>query len=244
MELEIAVLSRAGGREVNQDACGFWSTEGKCFCVLSDGAGGHGGGDVASKLAVEKILSCFRENQECSADAIAAAMKYANDTIVLEQQTRADLSDMRATVVVLAIDFEQDVACWGHLGDSRLYCFRDQQIIARTRDHSVVQQMIDAGLLQPHEVRSSPERSKLLNALGDLDAFEPAVQRDPLRVIGNDKFLLCSDGLWEYIEDDEIGAASADAASAEEWLTILESRVLARGRRGQDNYSGLAIWCR
>ena len=243
MQLEIAVLSRAGGRSTNQDACGFWSGPGVCFCVVADGAGGHRGGDVASKLVVQETLSWFRERHDCSGVAIEAAMRNANEMVVRTQQLNDDIGDMRTTAVVLAVDFEHGLATWGHLGDSRLYCFRDQQIVAQTRDHSVVQSLVEAGLLDPKDLRTAPDRSKLLAAMGDLDSFEPRVTQDPFSLQDRDKFLLCTDGLWEYVEESELQSTLDDAASAEEWLRLLEARVLARGRKGQDNYSALAVWC-
>ena len=244
MELEIAVLSRTGGRSVNEDACGFWPGPGVCYCVLADGAGGHGGGDVASKLVVQETLAWFRERQDCSAAAVEAAMRCANEAVVIGQQTDRKLAEMRATVVVLAVDFERQLALWGHLGDSRLYCFRQHEIVAQTRDHSVVQSMVEAGYLQPHELRSSPERSKLLNALGDRDGFEPSVEPAAFPIQGHDKFLMCTDGLWEYVEEKELEETIAESTSAEEWLRVLETRVLSRGRTNQDNYSALAVWCK
>lgn len=244
MELEIAVLSSTGGRSVNEDACGFWPGRGICFCVVADGAGGHGGGDVASKLVVQETLAWFRERQDCSATAVEAAMRHANEALMREQQSDRALSTMRATVVVLAVDFSRERALWGHLGDSRLYCFRQHQIVAQTRDHSVVQTMVEAGYLQPHELRASPERSKLLSALGDREGIEPRVQSDAFELQTQDRFLMCTDGLWEYIEESELEQTSAESQSAEEWLRALESRVLSRGRTSHDNYSALAVCCK
>jgi serine/threonine protein phosphatase PrpC len=244
MQLEIAVLSRPGGRSDNQDACGFWSGPGVCFCVVADGAGGHRGGDVASKLVVQETLGWFRERQECTAEAIYAAMRVANETVVRGQQSNAELGDMRATAVVLAIDFEHGTASWGHLGDSRLYCLRRQEIVVQTRDHSVVQSLVDAGLLDARDMRTAPDRSKLLAALGDIDGFDPRLQAEAFAIEDHDKFLLCTDGLWEYVEESELQSTLQDAQSAEEWLRLLEARVLARGRSGQDNYSALAVWCK
>jgi PPM family protein phosphatase len=243
MQLEIAVLSRAGGRSSNQDACGFWSGPGVCFCVVADGAGGHRGGDVASKLVVQETLGWFRERHDCSGTAIESAMRNANEMVVRTQQTNDEIGDMRTTAVVLAVDFERGLATWGHLGDSRLYCFRNHAIVAQTRDHSVVQSLVEAGLLDPKNLRTAPDRSKLLAAMGDLDAFEPRVTGEPFVLEDRDKFLLCTDGLWEYVEEEELQSTLDDAGSAEEWLRLLEARVLARGRKGQDNYSALAVWC-
>src|SRR5215210_4229530 len=104
MELEIAVLSRPGARAVNEDACGWWSSGDVSFCVVSDGAGGHRGGEVASKLIVKEMLGWFRERPEGDAQALEAALRYANETLVREQRSHSEIGDMRATAVVLAID--------------------------------------------------------------------------------------------------------------------------------------------
>jgi PPM family protein phosphatase len=244
MELEIAVLSRQGGRAVNEDACGWWSSGDMSFCVLSDGAGGHRGGEVASKLIVKEMLSWFRERPEGDAQALEAALRYANEALVREQQTHVEVGDMRATAVVLAVDSVRRSAAWGHLGDSRLYCFRDCGIIVQTRDHSLVQTMVDAGMMQADSVRRSPQRSKLLNAMGDESTFQPRMQTDEFPLLAGDKFLLCTDGLWERVEEPEMEAALIDCASAEEWLRLLEQYVVARGDSRQDNYSAIAVWCK
>ena len=244
MELEIAVLSCQGGRAVNEDACGWWSSGGVSFCVVSDGAGGHRGGEVASKLIVKEVLAWFHERQEYDADAIEAALRYANAAVVKEQRNNADVSDMRGTAVVLVVDSVRQAAAWGHLGDSRLYCFRENGVIVQTRDHSLVQTMVDAGMLQAESVRHSPERSKLLNAMGDDATFEPRIQSNDFRLQNGDKFLLCTDGLWEHVEESEMEGALVECASAEEWLRLLEQYVLARADSRQDNYSALAVWCK
>jgi serine/threonine protein phosphatase PrpC len=244
MQLEIAVLSKAGGRQVNEDACGCWSGPGASFCILSDGAGGHDGGDVASKIVVRHVLDWFHGSPECSAQSIEEALRSANAALIEEQQRDARLADMRATVVVLAIDSKHAQAIWGHLGDSRLYLFRRGHIVAQTRDHSVVQNMVDAGYLQSHALRSSPHRSQLFGALGNDDDFEPRIEPDKSDLQGGDVFLLCSDGLWEYVDEDALGRTLNSSASGAEWLHALETQVLANGHKGQDNYSAIAIFCR
>ena len=242
MQFEILVLSKAGGRQVNEDACGFWSTPEACFCVLSDGLGGHYGGDVASKLVVQHSLDWFRETPECSARAIEASLHSANVVIMNEQRRDLWLANMRATAVVLAIDTQQSSAIWGHIGDSRLYCFRQGHIISQTRDHSILQNMVDAGYMQAKDVRTSPQRNKLFAALGD-EHIEPRIEPIKFQMQDRDVFLLCSDGLWEYVEEDDMERTLAVSASAADWLRALESQVLARGHKGQDNYSAIAVWC-
>ncbi len=242
MQLEVSVLSNPGGRERNEDACGFWTGGGGCFCVVSDGAGGHGGGDVASKLAVRMILNAFQDAPICTGVAIDAALRSAHAAIVGQQATRAELSGMRATATVLAVDTVANTAVWGHVGDTRLYLFRDRHVIAQTKDHSVVQKMVDAGYLAPSAVRESLQRSRLFAALGHDEDFVATVESVAHPLVAGDVFLLCTDGFWEYIDEGAMAAALARTATAAQWLRDMEQDVVAHGGRGQDNFSALAIW--
>lgn len=245
MQFQVSVLCKPGGRVVNEDACGVWSspTSGVCFCVVSDGAGGHGGGDVASKLVVERVLAWFRERPECSPEAIDAALRAANESVVNRQHAESRLADMRATVVALALDAREGVACWGHVGDSRLYYFQGARLAAQTRDHSVVQQMIDAGYLDAASIRHSNQRSVLIAALGDRGGVEPTVTTRVSSLNAGDRFLLCSDGFWEYVEESEMERTLDDAPTSEVWLRQLEDQLVARASSGHDNYSGLVVAC-
>ena len=243
MRLEISVLSKPGGRASNEDAYGFWAGAGVCFCVLCDGAGGQGGGDVASKLAVSTTLAWFQDSPECSGAAIEAALGSANRAIMKQQGTESRLANMRATAVVLAVDATQRHAAWGHLGDSRLYCFRDRRVVAQTKDHSVVQNMVDAGYLKAEELRTADQRSCLFAALGQKENFEPTVAQSAFPLAAGDAFLLCTDGFWEYIDEPAMERALGAAVSAEHWLRSMEEQVVAQGGAGQDNYSALAVWC-
>jgi serine/threonine protein phosphatase PrpC len=243
MELKISVLSKPGGREINQDAYGVWSDANACFCVVSDGAGGHLGGEFASRLAVKHILDWFYWHPDPGAEMIAQALDRANDVIVDAQGRAHEVADMRATVLVLAVDTANGTARWGHIGDTRLYCFRRQHIIAQTRDHSVVQSMVDAGYLAAQDLRVSPGRNALLAALGDKNQFHPTIEEAEFRVEDGDVFLLCTDGLWEYIDEARMEQLLAQAGEPEAWLREMENEVLKQGRTDQDNYSALVIAC-
>ncbi len=244
MQLEVSVLSKAGGRAVNEDAYGVWSGVGSstCFAVLSDGAGGHGGGDVASRITVERTLGWFRQQPIADEQVVRAALESANESIMQEQKSARPLADMRATAVVLALDTEARLAVWMHVGDSRLYVFRNHRVLTRTRDHSVLQSMIDAGYITEDAVRTNPRRNALVSALGDPTAFAHAMPSD-LAIEPGDAFLLCSDGLWDYIEDAEMAAMLAQAPSVEAWMRALEETVLARAGTHHDNYSAVAVRC-
>lgn len=243
MELRISVLSRTGGRETNQDAYGVWSGPASCFCALSDGAGGHSGGAIASRLAVRQVLERFCETPDTSAEAIAAALKSANDAIVQEQHRQPRMSTMRATILALAFDTVHDTAAWGHVGDTRLYCFREGRIVLQTRDHSVVQTMVDAGYMEPQDARMAPGRSALLAALGDAAEFAPSIASAGFAIQDGDIFLLCTDGLWEHIEEAQMEQLLEMADSEEAWLQELENQVLRFEQKDQDNYSAIVVSC-
>ena len=242
MKLDIAVLSKAGGRPNNEDACGYWTSDAGCCWVLSDGVGGHGGGDVASRIVVGTIVSAFATSPEASAAAVSELIIQANGSLLAQQRSNARLRDMRATVAMLAIDRLTRAACWGHVGDSRIYAFRSGHLRFQSRDHSVMQSMLDAGLGDAAMLRRHPQRGVLLAALGSPDDVAPDVGGEAEPVRDGDVFMLCSDGLWEYVEEAVMERLLARSSAAKDWLAAMEAEVLAHARPGHDNYSAIAVW--
>jgi len=243
VRLAISALSKPGGRQPNEDAFGCWSSDHTTFCLVCDGAGGHGGGEVASKLAVRVALGRFQAMPVCSGHAIDGALRAAHEAILAAQHSGNYVAHMRSTAVVLSIDTAHGTAMWGHLGDTRLYCFRRGAIIARTIDHSIVQRMVDAGYLFDGDIRDSPARNQLFAALGQSENFAPAIMVAPLQLENGDAFLVCTDGFWALVQDAAMISSLKDAPTTEAWLALMEREVLANGGRDQDNYSALAIWC-
>jgi len=245
VQMELATLSRRGGRNYNEDACGHWHSDSHLCCVVADGAGGHGGGDKASKLAVQFILGAFAASPDGSAEAIRAVIMATNRSIIQHRADERALQNMHSTVVALFIDLEANVATWGHCGDSRLYVFRGGRIAARTRDHSLVQSLVDGGMLAAEDMRSHPQRSELLSALGvGEEDLQMSVSTQAWRVEAGDVFLLCTDGLWEYVEDSRLEGALSQAVSPHTWLRDLEQDVLkgASHKPRHDNFTALAVW--
>lgn len=243
MEFQIAAFSRTGGRERNEDACGYVERNGVVCCVLADGAGGHGGGDVAARTCVQCVLDAFARGTEVSAEATSALLHKANDTILGHQRKSLQLEDMRSTAVVLLIDSRRTTAAWGHVGDSRLYLFRQGALHLRTRDHSVVQTMVESGILREEEAAGHRESNVLFTSLGLDEAFQPEILATPSLVFGGDAFLLCSDGLWGCIPERAITTHLARSRTPTEWLDAIEQDVARQEHAGSDNYSAIAIWC-
>jgi serine/threonine protein phosphatase PrpC len=245
VQIELAILSRRGGRNYNEDACGHWHSDHNLACVVADGAGGHGGGDQASKLAVQNILATYAAAPDTSPEAIQRMIATADRTIIEHRADAAQLQNMHSTVVALFVDLDHNTAAWGHCGDSRLYVFRAGRVALRTRDHSVVQSLVDGGMLSEDKMRSHPQRSELLSALGvGADDLQVSTSAQAWTLAPGDVFLLCTDGLWEYVEDGPMEAALAAAPNPQAWLQDLEQRVLqgASHKPRHDNFSALAAW--
>lgn len=246
-QLEMAILSRVGGRPHNEDACGHWHSPQYVCCVVSDGAGGHGGGDVASRIAVRYVLERFAQAPTIRVDDIRQLLLDANAEVIRRRADAPAQRDMHATVVALFVDLERGQAVWGHVGDSRLYLFREGQMLAHTRDHSTVQALVESGLLRADQLRTHPRRSELLSALGtDPEYLQVAVSRGPWAMRDRDAFLLCTDGMWEWLDEVEISASLARATTPADWLARLEQMVVraakASGKAEYDNFTGLALW--
>lgn len=245
LQLELAIQSRRGGRNYNEDACGHWHSDTHLCCVVADGAGGHGGGDKASKLAVQHIITTYAAQPQGTPAAIRAMIVDADRTIIEHRADDERQRNMHSTVVAMFVDLEHRAAAWGHCGDSRLYAFRRGRMTLRTRDHSVVQSLVDGGMLTEDKMRSHPQRSELLSALGvGEDDLQVSVSAEPWKIADGDVFLLCTDGVWEYVDDAQMEASLAAATSAQGWLQELERRVLAGAshKPRHDNFSALTVW--
>ena len=156
------------------------------------------------------------------------------------------LREMSTTIVSLLIDTLRGAALWAHLGDSRIYFFRQQRIQAMSQDHSLVQQYIDAGYCGSEQSRIHPHRHVLFAAIGAEGGCTPCVSTTQELVAG-DAFLLCSDGLWEWVLEDEMEHALAQASSAQDWLSRMQRIADQRAIQNQsdsvrDNTTAFAIW--
>jgi serine/threonine protein phosphatase PrpC len=245
LALEVALLSERGGRRRNEDACGHWHSRDQLCCVLADGAGGHGGGEIASRLTVQELIARFSRTPSAHGDELAQLLRATNEALLGQRVPGTARADMHSTVVCLVIDFIRQRAHWAHAGDSRLYWFRGARIAERTRDHSLVQSLVDSGLLAEHRMRGHPQRSELRSALGvRREVLEVASADGADEVLAGDVFLLCTDGLWEHVDEAAFEATLARAASPRAWLDALADEVArATARRAShDNFTALVVW--
>lgn len=233
------LLTNQGGRRNNQDYAGF-TRQGDFSCwVLADGLGGHAGGETASRLAVEAALAAFKNYPGLEEEHITRWLQAAQEAVLAGQAREPSVATMRTTLVIMVAG--QNHARWAHIGDSRLYMFRGGRIIYQTRDHSVSQALADSGQIELSDIRNHEDRSRLLRTLGNEGDFRPVILAEPLELNKGDAFMICSDGFWEYILEDEMEAGLLKAASPGEWLEGLEGLLRGRVSSSNDNYTALAI---
>jgi len=242
VDIEIVTLSKPGGREYNEDVHGHWHNGHFVACLVADGAGGHGGGDVAAATARGSILGGYAAAPSLDGDALRQLLEQANLDVVARQAEGGKLAAMRSTVVFAAIDLEHEALMWAHCGDSRAYLFRGGAIVARTTDHSLVQQMVAGGMLDEEGARLHPQRNMLLSALGSVSDLPEISVSDRMRLQAGDVVLLCSDGVWEVLGDEGLVTTLHASRTPSQWIDELDAQIRARAKPGHDNYTALGLW--
>ncbi|MFN7692674.1 MAG: PP2C family protein-serine/threonine phosphatase [Burkholderiales bacterium] len=245
MQVELALLSEVGGRNYNEDACGHWHSERYLCCVLADGAGGHGGGDAASRIAVSHILSRYAAAPTHSSNAMRELMLDTNRELIARRSERPEWQNMQTTVVMVSVDLQARTALWAHGGDSRLYLLRNGALWARTLDHSLVQSLVNAGIITAEAALTHPRRSELYSAMASSpEDLHVEVLQEPWPLAEGDSLLLCTDGLWEWANEDVMLDEREQASNAKDWLERLGSQVrrATTHKPNHDNYSAVALW--
>ena len=244
LDVTVASRSELGQRRSNEDKVRVCGDGRRWVAILADGAGGHRGGAEASRRTVDALEAALCSGSaEFDAEALTAAVLAAHaDVFAAAQGNVHGAARMHSTVVVLWIDLGRASALWSHVGDSRLYRVRDGVAVLLTSDDSVVQRMVDAGLMSEEQAVAHPQKNQLLAALGIEDDVEPHTASAGLR--DGDAFLLCSDGWWDALDVDAIAADLVRGESPDDWLDAMQQRIESRGAPRQDNFSAVAVWLR
>jgi len=245
LDISAASRSEVGQRKTNEDKVRICRDGARWVAVLADGAGGHRGGAEASRRAVDALEAALcDEVAEFSARALTAAVLAAHDDVQAAQDPAHGISRMHSTVVVLWIDLDRQSALWSHVGDSRLYRVRRGVVTALTSDDSVVQRMVDAGLITAAQAESHPQKNQLIAALGIEEGVEPHTVAAPHDLVEGDAFLLCSDGWWGPVDDAAIVGALAQANGPDDWLALMQEKIETLAAPSQDNFSAIGVWVR
>ncbi len=245
--IEVSSLSDIGClRTNNEDSFGYWEPEqdgqflrkGR-LAVVADGMGGYEGGQEASRLAVDTMVSFYRDFAgDDPQQALIEALQAAHEQIRRYSFSHPELRGMGTTCTAAAIvkrtdsDAQYDALYYVHVGDTRLYLIRDGEISRVTRDHSYVGRLVEAGMISPEEAERHPQRNILTAALGtnpDLIMDSPG---HPEPLLPEDVVVICSDGLWGQVRDAEILSLIENKTVEKAGRELID---LARARGGPDN---------
>lgn len=254
----------------NEDATGeLFSSQG-FLAALADGLGGHAGGEIASRLAVETALATWRrcetawdaadrEEAECPGPpghgslwierTLERCIQEAHEALLFRAREEG-LPPLLTTLALLWIGVN-GIMGWCSLGDTRVHLFRGGALEARTRDHSLVQALVESGRVPPRNARRHPERNVLTAALGDPNAKNLSPEIFCGKVEWGDAFLLCTDGFWEWLAEVEMLADLLATEDPAAWIFRMELRLYGHllreiernGQKGKrlDDYSAVAV---
>jgi protein phosphatase len=220
-----AAVSHVGKIRANNQDSGYAGAQ---LFVVADGMGGHAGGDVASAIALKRIMETDKPfaSAEDAEFALKSSLSAANSLLAETVFDHPELTGMGTTVsAILRADGKVAVA---HIGDSRIYLLRDGALKQITADHTFVQRLVDSGRITQEEAAVHPRRSVLMRVLGDIDAA-PEIDSTVLDTLPGDRWLLCSDGLSSYVSDDKIEAALKNFPAARAAADRLVKESLDQG---------------
>lgn len=222
-------------REQNEDSFRIAAEHG--IALLADGMGGHSSGEVASDLAVSTAHFILNQTIGISAhDRLETAIQAAHHSVIEKAAESSRYRGMGTTIVATLL--EKNTLHFAHVGDSRLYQWRKNRLTQLTIDHSLMQEYINKKLYSPEEARQKVARNILTRALGLLEG-EFSVDIGQVAVQSNDRYLLCSDGLYEMMSDDDIAALLSQNTKGEICCEALIELANARG--GKDNITVVLI---
>ena len=242
MKFTIFQNSRQGPRPYNQDRLAYSYSKDALLLVLADGMGGHRNGEVAAQLAVKTLTDAF---QRLAVPSLSSPAKFLIDHIqqvhdMIENVTQLEeyVESPRTTIVAAII--QRGYLWCAHVGDSRLYHFRNGHLLFRTEDHSVVQSLYKKGMITKEEMATHPYKNKIYNCVGG--ESPPQIDlSDRHELLEGDTVLLCTDGVWGVIDDQQIKEIIQRNTDITAVTTdLMDSADFASDERG-DNMSAIGL---
>lgn len=243
MEVELAEVSLTGDREDNQDRVAVAAGDGAAMLVVMDGMGGHAWGARAAETGCKILVEQFRKASKPLFDPLGflhLALGRAHDAVVaLGAKLAIDLRP-RATCAVCVV--QRGEAYWAHVGDSRVYHLRGGALVSRTRDHSHVEQLLREGSISEEEIAGHPMRNYVECCIGGDPALPEMTLSGRRSLQAGDVLLLCSDGLWSGVDEEQIATLSGEPRrELRAALLELGERAVASSAPYADNTSAAAI---
>lgn len=224
--------SRTGNRDKNEDSYCVFTGERVLCAALADGMGGFSGGEIAS----ETVIQAFEQALERDVMTLPVnIILYANDMILQRQKELGN--KMKTTAAVVRID--DTGAHIAHVGDSRVYAFKDAKVVFQTLDHTAAQMSVEVGEITPQEIRSHPDRCVLTKALGSSDELRPSLTQLPKDSF--DCILMCTDGFWGNVTEKDMCNCLSQSRSPHQWLELMQEIRDKDILNDDDNNTAIAI---
>ena len=236
MKFSVFQVSRKGGRLNNEDRMGYCYTRESGLFVLADGMGGHPEGEVAAQMAVQTLAELYQKEAKPTvkdvANFLSHALMMAHHALIRYASDKGMLDTPRTTIVAVIV--QGNSATWVHCGDSRLYLVREGQLVARTHDHSFLEQHRSGVISLAHA-----NRNILFTCLGS--PTKPVIDvTGPVALRQGDKLLLCSDGLWDSLREADIVSGLSSQSVSQAVPSLVEKALNHAGVRS-DNVSAIAL---
>ena len=190
-------------KKFNEDAVEVLEIDNGLLAILCDGVGGDYGGDMASKIAIKSTTYFFTSTDSKDyLERIKNSLEEANKFVINHSAGSETLKSMATTIEVLFL--KENLAYWGHIGDSRIYHMKSGKLKQITKDHSMVQKLLDEGFITHKQAANHPNKNIIMKALGDNPYVDPDISKIKLNEYDINNFFLCSDGVSNLISDREI----------------------------------------
>ena len=243
--IEMACLSDVGHQRANnEDAYLYWEPEDDAefrrkgrLAIIADGMGGYEGGQEASRIAVETVRHNYENNFTGNPQAtLADAFTAAHHTIQRYAVDHPQFHGMGTTCTALSIVDRQ--LFFAHVGDTRVYLVRSESVLRLTRDHSYVGRLVESGIVRSEDAESHPQRHILTAALGSGREIIPDLPEAPIQLQEGDAIVLCTDGLWSLVREQDLAYAVRTNSPSQACLELVK---MALDRGGPDNVSVLIL---
>ncbi len=239
---EICKQSRLGNRRINQDRCTVLQSVSYAMLALGDGMGGHPRGEMAAQLLMQSAeQSFYREPKPIATprDFLKQIFHAAHKEIRSFGYAQTPSIDPRTTGVIALV--QNGMAHWAHVGDSRFYLFRKGKLLTRTIDHSYVEQLRQDGIISAEERDHHPQRHYVTRCLGGTLHPPQVTFGESARLVDEDVLLLCSDGFWAHVEEEEIALALSGEEPLERTISQLARAAEAAAHPESDNITVAAL---
>lgn len=238
-DLKVCQLTTVGDRASNQDCTAHTLAEQYALFVVADGLGGHKVGEKASmyfcqgmfKLAVKYQPVLQQRSGERAKEALAAWVSAAIDEMKVLFEENEEGLDSHTTCAILYLDEKKTMTA--HCGDSRIYRLNQKEVLWRTKDHSLIQGQLDDGSITERDMGIHPEQNQLLRTINILKMHQAEVNLYP-PIIKGETFVLCSDGFWEFIKENDLLQLAAPACGREELKKVARMMHLRAEGKGDN----------